>query len=193
MNGKNDKREKFIKEEKKGFEFKPVYVIGLLIAAAVVLFILTGGGSGGSPEKAENLGGVSEKPQGTAGSGNVSGSTNTGADNSLYIPLSKVDDGIAHFYTYESAAGKTIRFFVLKSSDGVIRAAFDACDICFEAKKGYRQEGDYMVCNNCGMKFPSAKINEESGGCNPSPLKREVEGDNIVILKEEIEKGVRFF
>jgi len=191
MDGKNNKREKFIGEEKKGFKFKPVYVIGLLIVAAAVLFIITS--SGGGPEKAETVGGVSGTPQGASGSGNVSGSTNTGADNSLYIPVSKVDDGIAHFYTYESTAGKTIRFFVLKSSDGVIWAAFDACDVCYEAKKGYRQEGDFMVCNNCGMKFPSAKINEESGGCNPSPLNREVEGDNIVILKEEIEKGVKFF
>jgi hypothetical protein len=191
MDEKNNKREKFIGEEKKGFEFKLVYVIGLLIVAAAVLFIITSGGSG--PEKAENLGGVSGTPQGNAGSGNVSGSTNTGTDNSLYIPVSKVNDGIAHFYTYESSTSKTIRFFVLKSSDGVIRAAFDACDVCYEAKKGYHQEGDFMVCNNCGMKFPSAKINEESGGCNPSPLKREIEGDSIVILKEEIEKGARFF
>lgn len=187
---KNNKREKFIGEEKKGFKFKPVYAAGLLIAAAVLLFIIAS--SGGGNEKAEKLG-VSENPPGASGSGNVSGSTNANTDKSLYIPVSKVDDGKAHFYTYESFTGKTIRFFVLKSSDGVIRAAFDACDVCFEAKKGYRQEGDYMVCNNCGMKFPSAKINEESGGCNPSPLKREVEGDNIVIQKEEIEKGVKFF
>lgn len=101
-------------------------------------------------------------------------------------------DGRARFYTYRGPT-KTITFFVLKSSDGVIRAAFDACDVCYAAKKGYRQEGDVMVCNNCGTRFPSVRINVEVGGCNPSPLQMQVQGDTILIKASDIEAGARFF
>ncbi len=98
----------------------------------------------------------------------------------------------AHFYVYETP-DKTIRFFLLRSSDGVIRVAFDACDVCFEAHKGYTQDGDEMVCNNCGTRFPSVLINDVQGGCNPAPLTRDAEGGRIVLTAEDIEAGARFF
>ena len=75
---------------------------------------------------------------------------------SVGIPVAEVSDGKAHFYSYD-AGGTTVEYFVLKSSDGEIRAALDACDVCYPQKKGYHQEGDVMVCNNCGRRFPSTE------------------------------------
>ena len=103
-----------------------------------------------------------------------------------------VADGRAHYYTYQGAR-KTIPFFVLKSSDGVIRAAFDACDVCFSFKKGYHQEGDEMVCNNCGTRFPSVNINVLQGGCNPAPLARQLQADTLIITVADVEAGARYF
>ncbi|MFH1834861.1 MAG: DUF2318 domain-containing protein [Methanobacteriota archaeon] len=177
----NSKQKKFTEtEEKKGV--KPAYIAGIIVLAIVggLLF----GGSG--PEKAEKIG-VSAQDIGASG-----GSDEKNPD-SLYIPISAINDGIAHFYEFPSQMGKTIRFFVLKSSDGVFRAAFDACDVCYREKKGYRQEGDNMICNNCGRKFPSNLINVEQGGCNPAPLTREIVDDNLVIKKSDIELGARYF
>jgi len=163
------------------FGVKPVYLVGVFVFGFILFSYI---GSSG-PEKAERI--VEEDPA-------LQGNTGSQRDlNSLYIPISSINDGKAHFYEFPSVTGKTIRFFVLKSSDGVFRAAFDACDVCFREKKGYRQEGDIMVCNNCGMKFPSTKINVEKGGCNPSPLERAVVGDSLVIRKSDIEAGVRYF
>lgn len=113
-------------------------------------------------------------------------------DGTLRFALATFDDGKAHFYSHQ-VDGKTIEFFVLKSSDGVVRAAFNACDVCFLAKKGYRQDGDEMVCNNCGQRFPSHLINEVRGGCNPSPLERSIEGDQLVIRVEDIAAGAGYF
>lgn len=113
-------------------------------------------------------------------------------DGVVRLAASDFADGRARFYTYRGST-KTVTFFVLKSSDGVIRAAFDACDVCYAAKKGYRQEGDVMVCNNCGTRFPSVRINVEVGGCNPSPLQMQVQGDTILIKASDIEAGARFF
>ena len=47
----------------------------------------------------------------------------------------------ARHYTYSAPGGITIKYFIIKSSDGVIRAAFDACDVCWPSGKGYQQEG----------------------------------------------------
>ena len=97
-----------------------------------------------------------------------------GPSTEFVLPVALFADGKARFYRYDDGAGVTIQYFVLKSSDGVIRAAFDACDSCWPAGKGYRQEGDEMVCNNCRRRFPSVQVNVVKGGCNPAPLRRSV-------------------
>ena len=107
---------------------------------------------------------------------------------------SDFEDGKAKYYAYKTPQGINIRYFLLKSSDGIIRAAFDSCDTCWSAGKGYRQEGDFMVCNNCGLKFSSVKINEVKGGCNPAPLSRTARGDRIIVkVKDIIEQGSFYF
>jgi len=108
--------------------------------------------------------------------------------------VSDFADGKAKYYSYKTPQGLDIRYFLLKSSDGVIRAAFDSCDTCWSAGKGYRQEGDFMVCNNCGLRFASVKINEIKGGCNPAPLTRATRGNQIVVkVKDIIEQGSFYF
>lgn len=108
------------------------------------------------------------------------------------IAVSDVSDGQAHYFKYK-AGDQPVSFFVLKSSDGVFRAALDACDVCFRALKGYRQEGDFMVCNNCNQRFESTMINVVNGGCNPAPLTRIVAGDQIVLHEKELIDGRRYF
>lgn len=103
------------------------------------------------------------------------------------------NDGKARHFMLKTPDGIEVRYFVLKSSDGVIRAAFDACDVCWRANKGYSQDGDVMVCNNCGRRFPSVSVNEVQGGCNPAPLKRAIDGDKLIIVKADIYAGARFF
>ena len=78
----------------------------------------------------------------------------------------------------------------MKSADGEYRAAFDACDVCYPNKKGYTQQGDEMVCNNCGLQFESTKINEVKGGCNPSPIERTVKGKDLVLKTADLQAGV---
>jgi uncharacterized membrane protein len=113
-------------------------------------------------------------------------------DGAVRLPLSTFDDYKAHFYTYV-VDGRSVEFFVVKSQDGVVRAAFNACDVCFQAKLGYRQEGDVMICNNCGRRFPTDQVNEVQGGCNPSPLNRTISGDSLIILDTDLAQGLSFF
>lgn len=118
--------------------------------------------------------------------------TSTQTATRFTFPVALFEDGNARHYEYKGQ-GVTIKYFILKSSDGVIRAAFDACDVCWRAGKGYYQVGDYMVCRNCGQRFASVRVNEVKGGCNPSPLNRSIEGDSVVITVNDIIDGAKYF
>ena len=125
-------------------------------------------------------------------SGNSSGSVtaSTGDDTAVKIPASQISSQ-AKWFEYNSG-GATIRFIAVKASDGTIRTAFDACDVCYAKKKGYRQEGNYLVCNNCGNRYAIDSIGTENrnpGGCWPSYLPSKVENGNLVLQKSDLEKG----
>ena len=112
---------------------------------------------------------------------------------SITYPVELFADGKARHFRYKVDDAITIQYFILKSSDGVIRAAFDACDVCWLAGKGYQQSGDVMVCRNCGRKFASVLVNEVKGGCNPAPLNRKVEGGKVVLQIHDILTGKQYF
>jgi len=124
---------------------------------------------------------------GSATSGSNSGGLITPVNGQLEIPVAGVSDGKAHHFQARSTDGTMVTFFVLKSADGVLRAAIDSCDVCYRSGLGYYQEGDNMVCKNCGQKFASNKINVIKGGCNPAPLNRSVVGDKLVINMRDID------
>jgi uncharacterized membrane protein len=108
------------------------------------------------------------------------------------LPVAQVNDGKAHFYTYD-VNGTTVKYFVLADKTGKVRAALDACEVCYAQKKGYHQQGDAMQCNNCGKTFPSAQINVITGGCNPIPLKRSVSGGTLTITTGSLQGGAQYF
>ncbi len=122
----------------------------------------------------------------------AAGVTSENSVTQVSMPANLFADGKARHFEHVAGEFK-IKYFVLKSSDGVIRAAFDACDVCWPAGKGYYQEGDHMVCRNCGRKFASVLVNEVKGGCNPAPLNRRVENDKVIIEVKDILEGRQYF
>jgi uncharacterized membrane protein len=156
--------------KKKQYPLAMAVVAVFIIAAVVVFFNAQGGGD--SPVTANGPAVI---------------------DKTLVVfPTHLFEDGRARHFEYVSGEN-TIRYFVLKSSDGVLRTAFDACDVCWPAGKGYYQDGDHMVCRNCGRRFASVLVNEVQGGCNPAPLSRKLENDNLVIQIKDIEQGRQYF
>ena len=63
----------------------------------------------------------------------------------------------------------------------------------FTKRKGYRQEGNDMVCNNCEQHFRTDLVNVVKGGCNPAPLRRQQVGETVVIAVNDIERGAGYF
>ena len=103
------------------------------------------------------------------------------------IPLSDIGT-TATFYSYDSD-GVTVRYFVVKDTQGTIHVAFDACDVCYEAKKGYKQNGEVMQCLNCGQTFAITDIGIENtgGGCWPSFLPMNIDGNDVIIKIVDLE------
>lgn len=128
------------------------------------------------------------------GAGTITGNTTKDTGGTIEIPLSELSEN-AKWYEYYSD-GTKIQFFAVKASDGSIRTAFDACDICFSSKKGYRQEGDVMICNNCGNQYPIDGLGTENvkgGGCWPGYLFSKIEGDFLIVKYSDLKKGAYRF
>ena len=166
-------------KKKKGFLPYAALSISALLVAAAALFLFQGKG-----QTSQNLSVAQKAGQGAQAVNQTRMVTH---------PISLFADGKAKHFEFLGDSGITIKYFVLKSSDGVIRAAFDACDVCWPSGKGYFQEQDKMVCRNCGKRFASVKINEVKGGCNPAPLNRKIDGDNLVISVADILAGQSYF
>ncbi len=163
--------------DKKGGFLLPTVIAVLLVAVVAGGYMIFGA----KPDAATTAA-VSKGPQVTPAA----------TDSRTTYPVAMFADGKARHFDFKDGE-RTIRYFIIKSADGVLRAAFDACDVCWPAGKGYYQEGDVMVCRNCGRKFVSTKVNEVKGGCNPAPLNRRVEGDLLVIENEDIRSGRGYF
>lgn len=124
----------------------------------------------------------------------AAGAPTAGQDGRVTYAVARFDDGKArHFDFTDAESGTTIRYFILRSADGVIRAAFDACDVCWPEGKGYVQDGSAMICRNCGRRFESVRVSEVQGGCNPAPLNRAIQDDRVVIRVDDIKKGAPYF
>jgi uncharacterized membrane protein len=108
------------------------------------------------------------------------------------VSLSEVVGGTARFFTF-MVGDKAVEMFVVWTDDNVIRTAFNACDVCYRAKLGYRQDGDVVICQNCGNRFATKKIGAVSGGCNPAPFVASVEGEELVFSAADLAAGLKYF
>lgn len=125
-------------------------------------------------------------------SGNAE-STTSGGD--LVITKSEVT-GQAKFYPY--TVGKTkMEVIAVKANDGSIRTAFNTCQVCFSSGKGYyKQEGNELVCQNCGNRFKIEQVEKIKGGCNPVPIMKENktdDGTSITISQAYLEQAKDLF
>jgi uncharacterized membrane protein len=163
------------------------------IIAAVVLVVMVGGWMYRESRASNPMGDQSGfSPQRDASARFANARPVTVQEGEVRIPVAGVDDGNAHFFAYP-AGQKTVTFFVMKASDGSIRTAFDACTACNHAKLGYRQEGNAVVCNNCGMSFKPSDIGKRTGGCNPIPIEKTADDRMIVVKAKDLEAGVQYF
>jgi len=107
----------------------------------------------------------------------------------LTIPVKEISEK-ALFYSVE-VDGTQMEVIAVKDSDGNIRTAFNTCQICYDSGNGYyKQEGDNLVCQNCGNSFTMDQVGQSAGGCNPWPILEEdkTETDSEIKISYEFLK-----
>lgn len=133
------------------------------------------------------------KIQGTNGAGTVS--KEAVKDSDIVIPISEISE-TAVFYP-AVMNGTKLEVLAVKAPDGTIRTAFNTCQVCFSSGRGYYvQEGDALVCQNCGNRFKTDDVEVTRGGCNPVPITEEyktVDEEKITVSKEFLTQATVIF
>lgn len=107
-------------------------------------------------------------------------------ETSIIIPLSDVEDGHLHRFSYIADGGNDVRFIIVKKpKGGSYGVGLDACDICGLA--GYYERDDEVVCKRCDVVMNKSTIGFK-GGCNPVPFEYEIKDKKIIIEKATLER-----
>jgi FTR1 family protein len=105
------------------------------------------------------------------------------ADGMIHVPGEALTAGRLNLYSYQ-ASEAAVPFMVIKRGEGDFAVALNACSIC--PPRGYHQEGDMLICDNC-----NAPINLETvgmpGGCNPIPLAASLVSGDVLIAAADLE------
>jgi hypothetical protein len=113
----------------------------------------------------------------------------------LVIPIVDITE-TAVFYPVE-IDGVKLEVLAVKAPDGSIRTAFNTCQVCYDSGKGYyKQDGNELVCQNCGNRFTMDKVEVQSGGCNPVPIfanNKTVDDKNIIISGDFLTQAKEIF
>ncbi len=182
-------------------------VLGSIVTGAMALLI-----SGCSSNSAtQSTKGTSADTQAASSENTTAANITTTADDSaenvtsikkdghLAIPIADLSQ-TASFYKAD-LDGTEVELVALKDSKGNLRTAFNACQVCYSSGRGYYvQNGEYLVCQNCGNSFTIDQVGIASGGCNPWPIldsDRTVTDDEIQIsydvLKATADELPKFF
>jgi len=97
------------------------------------------------------------------------------------------------FYRFLNSGNQEVRFFVGRDAQGAVQVAYDADEVCAKSNRGFRHEGEWVVCNKCDKSFRLTEVNAGGGGCKPVPLAHRVEGDHLMIAEADILQGWRLF
>ena len=116
-------------------------------------------------------------------------------DSDVVIPVIEITE-TARFYPAK-INGIELEALAVKAPDGSIRTAFNTCQVCYSSGRGYYvQEGDVLVCQNCGNRFAMDDVEVTRGGCNPVPITEEyktVSDDSITISKDFLAEATVIF
>jgi uncharacterized membrane protein len=136
------------------------------IALAATLIALTGCASGNPSPDATRQAAATQQTAVTQAAEQAEKAP-TGQD--LVIPIADITQD-AGFYPV-NVDGTEMEVIAVRAPDGTIRTAFNTCQVCYGSGRGYYvQQGDKLVCQNCGNHFSMSQVEVVSGGCNPWPI-----------------------
>jgi uncharacterized membrane protein len=116
-----------------------------------------------------------------------------GPDGQVTLDVSALKNGDVKFYRFLNTSNQEVKFFVGRDVRGVVQVGFDANEVCAKRKRGYRADGEWMVCRTCDKSFRLTETNANPGGCAPVALAHRVEGPRLILAETDILAGWRLF
>lgn len=178
-------------QKKKGLK-KPFAVAAMILLLALVVTgcrAQTKGGTG----NADTSGAGSAKVESGAVQSDNTKEIKKGE--SLIIQTADITE-TAKFYPVK-INGTSMEVLAVKAPDGTIRTAFNTCEVCYDSDRGYyKQEGNVLVCQNCGNRFSTNQVEIQSRGCNPWPIFKEnktITDDSITISYDFLLESTKVF
>ena len=157
------------RDKKSGRKGKGVYILCGVAVVLTIGFLILRGASGGG------------------------GSVRSSGD--VVIAKGEITE-TARFIPY-NVDGTKLEIVAIKASDGTVRTAFNTCQVCYSSGRGYyKQEGNELVCQNCGNRFAADQVEKIKGGCNPVPITSEYkkdDGTSIIIPRTTLEEAKGIF
>lgn len=156
---------------KKSSNGNALMILGAILVVVILIFAF------------KNADGKQAAVQGTIPQEQNSAAAGNGED--LTILKSEVTEKVK-FYPYK-INGTYMEVMAVKASDGTVRTALNTCQVCFDSGRGYyEQQGNRVVCQNCGNVFRIDDIEKIKNGCNPVPVMKEnkTEDDEKIVVSK---------
>lgn len=109
------------------------------------------------------------------------------------IDVSDLDRSEVRFYRFLNRGNQEVKLLVGRDRHGVIQVGFDASESHARVGRGFRHEGDWVVDAKCDTASRLEEVNQGGGGCRPVPLEHRVEGEELVLLEQDVLRGWRLF
>jgi uncharacterized membrane protein len=109
------------------------------------------------------------------------------------IDVSGLQNGQVRYFRFLNSANQEVKFFVGRDVQGAVQVGFDASEVCAKRKRGFKADGEWMVCRTCDKSFRLAETNSNPGGCAPVALAHRVLGSQLTLAESDILAGWRLF
>jgi uncharacterized membrane protein len=171
------------KNTEKGKIIKVIVVVVAIVAFVVVSKLVIGDNSENTNKPVSASSATDTKDVGDKKLSNTNSSNLVSG-----IEIKEVDvTDRASYYDYD-AGGTVMQVIALKAQDGSIKTVLNTCQVCYDSGKGYYiqvedEEGEELVCQNCGNMFPPDQLGIIKDGCNPIPIPPSSVSDDGTTIK----------
>ncbi len=107
----------------------------------------------------------------------------------LVISGRLIDRGTAKTFCYRDEAGKNLRFVLARGSDGKVRSVMDACSQCYIYHKGFAYSDGYLICRQCGNRYPIDHMLSGKASCLPIALPSNEANGKVIIRTADLKKN----
>jgi uncharacterized membrane protein len=118
--------------------------------------------------------------------------TVTGTDE-VVVNVTAMRPGSARLFSYTDDAGKRLRFVLARGHDGKVSTVFDACSQCSAFHRGYRVDGDEVICRECGNHYSVDRLTEGKASCVPVSLPHQDDSGIVRIKTADLKAGHALF